>query len=138
MFKGRIKVRVEDRKVVREGGGSAWLRFLGAQIEMKEPGDACELEIRAPELLETRFQRLLSQANDHITPKTLQEATDPSAKPTSLGSFVPEKLLSQNENNTLYWTVFAKNSESGRAVCILAHISNIFSISNTEAITMCY
>ncbi|KAH8602790.1 hypothetical protein B0O99DRAFT_666403 [Bisporella sp. PMI_857] len=118
LFKGRIKVRVEDRKVVREGGGSAWLRFLGAQIEMKEPGDACELEIRAPELLETRFQILLSQANDHITPETLQEATDPSAKPTSLGSFVPEKLLSQNENNTLYWTVFAKNSESGRATII--------------------
>ncbi|KAK0730693.1 hypothetical protein B0H67DRAFT_46756 [Lasiosphaeris hirsuta] len=36
LFRKRIVVEEEDRRLVREGGGSSWLSFCGARLEAKE------------------------------------------------------------------------------------------------------
>ncbi|OTA69509.1 adenine nucleotide alpha hydrolases-like protein [Hypoxylon sp. EC38] len=44
LFKGRIIVRDEDRRIVREGGGSAWLNIRKAEVETKADREAvCQI-----------------------------------------------------------------------------------------------
>ncbi|KAI1341552.1 hypothetical protein F5Y15DRAFT_359832 [Xylariaceae sp. FL0016] len=74
LFKGRIVVREEERRPVREGGGCAWLSIRSARVEMKVPppqtqtgeaGDAGDPllssatdweGVRIPPLLDPRFE----------------------------------------------------------------------------------
>ncbi|KAI1090635.1 adenine nucleotide alpha hydrolases-like protein [Rostrohypoxylon terebratum] len=61
LFKGRVIVRDDDKRVVREGGGSSWLSIRDAQIEMKSDGES-ETEahgVRIPSLLDTKFEHVL-------------------------------------------------------------------------------
>ncbi|KAK8088862.1 Diphthine--ammonia ligase [Apiospora hydei] len=65
LFKGRIIVHEDDRKVVREGGGSLWLSIRKACVEMKPQGQspnaqtAGESIVRTPALLDDRFEGIL-------------------------------------------------------------------------------
>ncbi|KAH8164816.1 hypothetical protein CIB48_g3430 [Xylaria polymorpha] len=65
LFKGRIVVSDENRRVIREGGGCAWLSFRRADVVLKdEPEQAGEsqthtLDIRIPELFDPRFDDTL-------------------------------------------------------------------------------
>lgn len=62
LFKGRIVMSEEDRRVVHEGGGCAWLSFRRADVVLKdEPEQAGELstpslDIQTPRLLDPRFE----------------------------------------------------------------------------------
>lgn len=62
LFKGRIVITEEDRRVVFEGGGCAWLSFRRADVVLKdEPEQAGELptsslDIQTPRLLDPRFE----------------------------------------------------------------------------------
>ncbi|KAH6675654.1 ATP binding L-PSP endoribonuclease family protein-like protein [Halenospora varia] len=58
LFKGRIEVLEEDRSIVREGGGAAWLRIPKARVVMKEVDESTSPECRIPTLLEKRFQEV--------------------------------------------------------------------------------
>ncbi|KAI0013364.1 adenine nucleotide alpha hydrolases-like protein [Xylariaceae sp. FL0662B] len=69
LFKGRIVVRDEARRVVREGGGSAWLSIRDAAVEMKDEAAlrTCEaggLGIRVPELFDPNFKDVLDSLRD--------------------------------------------------------------------------
>ncbi|KAI6082107.1 adenine nucleotide alpha hydrolases-like protein [Hypoxylon rubiginosum] len=68
LFRGRIVVREEDRRVVREGGGSAWLNIREAEVEMKSDGDvdAASRGVRVPGLLETRFETILESLKSSV------------------------------------------------------------------------
>jgi diphthine-ammonia ligase len=58
LFRKRIVVREDDRRVVDEGGGSARLSILRARVEDKPPVDdaaAAGGEVRIPDLLDARF-----------------------------------------------------------------------------------
>ncbi|RYP76190.1 hypothetical protein DL771_002014 [Monosporascus sp. 5C6A] len=64
LFKGRVVVREENTRVVREGGGSVWLSVRDAAVEMKgkaspEETDIKDSGIRTPELLDPRFEATL-------------------------------------------------------------------------------
>ncbi|KAI0193301.1 hypothetical protein EV127DRAFT_335446 [Xylaria flabelliformis] len=65
LFKGRIIISEENRRVIREGGGCAWLNFRRADVVLKdEPEQAGEspahtLDVRMPELLDPRFEDTL-------------------------------------------------------------------------------
>ncbi|KAI1821736.1 hypothetical protein F4861DRAFT_443628 [Xylaria intraflava] len=67
LFKGRIVISDEDRRVVREGGGSSWLRFPRADVvrknELELAGEslARAVAVRAPELLDPRFEDVIQQ-----------------------------------------------------------------------------
>ncbi|KAI0175625.1 adenine nucleotide alpha hydrolases-like protein [Hypoxylon sp. FL1284] len=74
LFRGRVVVREEDRKVVREGGGCAWLSIRRADVEMKDGGDEDVAErvvagegeggglgVRIPALLDGKFEMVLEE-----------------------------------------------------------------------------
>ncbi|KAI2618515.1 adenine nucleotide alpha hydrolases-like protein [Hypoxylon sp. NC1633] len=67
LFRGRIVVGDGDWKVVREGGGSAWLSIRDAKVEMKaEPQVLSEgtESVRIPDLLDLRFEDILKRLRD--------------------------------------------------------------------------
>ncbi|KAI1734330.1 hypothetical protein F4680DRAFT_438766 [Xylaria scruposa] len=85
LFKGRIVISDENRRVIREGGGCAWLNFRRADVVLKdEPEQAGELPthtlgVRIPELLDPRFEDtlqclLVSTAGDRQKPGFLNAA----------------------------------------------------------------
>ncbi|KAM0434514.1 hypothetical protein ACHAPT_003610 [Fusarium lateritium] len=75
LFKRRIAVPDEGRKVVREGGGCSWLLLGGARLEEK-PDSAQEPTVRIPDLLDPRFQAVLDELS---APWTAQETEHISA-----------------------------------------------------------
>ncbi len=60
LFKKRVVVEEIDRRVVTEGGGSAWLSLRNARLEDKgdDPKDA-EENVRIPDLLDPKFRAVL-------------------------------------------------------------------------------
>ncbi|KAJ4397162.1 hypothetical protein N0V93_001386 [Gnomoniopsis smithogilvyi] len=61
LFRKRVVVADEDRLVVREGGGQAWLKVVGAKVVEKTTSEAQELEVRRPDALDERFAAVLSE-----------------------------------------------------------------------------
>ncbi|CAN8099353.1 unnamed protein product [Discula destructiva] len=59
LFKKRIVVDEEDRVVVREGGGQAWLKMIRARLEDKTAGEEQDLNFRKPNLYDERFATVL-------------------------------------------------------------------------------
>ncbi|KAI1757205.1 hypothetical protein F4782DRAFT_218414 [Xylaria castorea] len=65
LFKGRIVVSDENRRVIREGGGCAWLNFRRADVVLKDELEQAgelqthTLDVRIPELLDPRFEDTL-------------------------------------------------------------------------------
>ncbi|TVY85712.1 Diphthine--ammonia ligase, partial [Lachnellula willkommii] len=59
LFKGRIEIQEQDRRIVREGGGAAWLRILRARVVMKTLGETTEEDCRIPTLLSPKFNTVL-------------------------------------------------------------------------------
>ncbi|KXX75230.1 Diphthine--ammonia ligase [Madurella mycetomatis] len=58
LFRKRIVVAEEDQRVVREGGGSAWLKLRNARLEDKIEHGA-DAGIRIPDLLDPKFASVL-------------------------------------------------------------------------------
>lgn len=71
LFKGRIIVQDDDRKIVREGGGSLWLSIRKACVEMKPQGQSSDKQpveepnVRTPALLDARFEAILDTVRSH-------------------------------------------------------------------------
>ncbi|KAI1213939.1 adenine nucleotide alpha hydrolases-like protein [Annulohypoxylon truncatum] len=63
LFKGRIVVCDNDKRVVREGGGSAWLSIREAQVEAKPEAEMVSKTegqgVRIPDLLDPKFENIL-------------------------------------------------------------------------------
>ncbi|KAL6868425.1 DNA-binding protein SMUBP-2 [Trichoderma novae-zelandiae] len=72
LFKKSISVPEAGRRLINEGGGSAWLMLRGAQLQDKhtDADDATtpEASIRIPELLDSRFQ---TEASGALEPRIL-------------------------------------------------------------------
>ncbi|KAI2613609.1 adenine nucleotide alpha hydrolases-like protein [Hypoxylon fragiforme] len=101
LFKGRIIIHDHDRRVVREGGGSAWLNIRQATVEMKADAEVAsgtmdDHSIRVPSLLDPRFeiilQTLCDEPNDDelgYDPILLSQASSSPLPPSSLSRFGP-------------------------------------------------
>ncbi|KAK0737585.1 hypothetical protein B0T21DRAFT_287884 [Apiosordaria backusii] len=61
LFKKRVVVPEDGKRVVREGGGTAWLSIRGAKLQDKKKtkGSGTGGKIRVPELLDGRFKAIL-------------------------------------------------------------------------------
>lgn len=69
LFRGRIMVGDADRGIVREGGGSTWLRVRDARVETKPVSAevAPSVDVRRPELLDARFKQVLDELDANET-----------------------------------------------------------------------
>ncbi|KAL2154004.1 hypothetical protein VTH82DRAFT_2680 [Thermothelomyces myriococcoides] len=79
LFQKRIVVAEEDRRVIREGGGSAWLSLRNARLEDKPTGKEDGVNIRIPNLLDPGFVRVLdalSGSENHSEPQTSSHTPD--------------------------------------------------------------
>ncbi|KAI1774039.1 adenine nucleotide alpha hydrolases-like protein [Hypoxylon cercidicola] len=95
LFRGRIVVRDDDRRVVREGGGSAWLSIHEATVEMKRDADAAsraadgELGIRIPGLLDSRFETVLESLKSNVDELGYEYTSLPQTSSSSLSLLKP-------------------------------------------------
>ena len=101
LFKKRVVVDEPDRRVVMEGGGSAWLSLRNARLEDKEDksvqGDA-EENVRIPDLLDPKFRGVLDalaslEADDASQLSSLHGESEDS--PPRLGSLQASSALQQ-------------------------------------------
>ena len=122
LFKGRIEIREEDRRIVREGGGAAWLRILDAKVVMKSHVAGEEL-CRVPDILEQRFKDVLDSLKNHSEPAEMPNLTSQSSLSTSFSSLDladTESLGMSNvtaiRDNALYWTVIGRRSDSSHTI----------------------
>ncbi|KAL2018884.1 hypothetical protein VTK56DRAFT_309 [Thermocarpiscus australiensis] len=96
LFRKRIVVAEEDRRVVREGGGSAWLMLRNAKLEVKGEenvdGDGKRERARIPDLLDPKFASMLdvlssSPVADDFLPLSLHSGLEGEGEnPPQLGA----------------------------------------------------
>jgi diphthine-ammonia ligase len=81
LFWKRIVVEEEDREVVREGGGTAWLNVRNARLEEKTVGEQEDHDsgrVRVPDLLDARFESVLQGLDRKEEPKVPDSQAPPS------------------------------------------------------------
>ncbi|KAI9852173.1 MAG: hypothetical protein M1838_001636 [Thelocarpon superellum] len=111
LWKKRIDVRPEDRRVIHEGAGSALLRINDAQLVVKRgelssddlsPGNRPrpQLDPRIPDLLDADFQRILERP---AGPSQTNETCASSTRPSPLG--VDTLALWTSQRSTTAWYV---------------------------------
>jgi diphthine-ammonia ligase len=88
LFRKRIRVPEEGKVIVKEGGGTSWVKLEGAVVEAKDlPKEEAEANVRQPELLDPRFERIfegLTTLDLWSDAPALPKSTDfPSPAPTS-------------------------------------------------------
>ncbi|KAG8419862.1 hypothetical protein J3458_004692 [Metarhizium acridum] len=110
LFKKRITVPDDGRKVIAEGGGSTWLMLRGAKLEDKAVHEQeTPSSVREPALLEASFQSV-ADALDQTTP--VKQAA----------GFGTSKLLPESDvqfradADTLHWFVVADPSATGPCI----------------------
>ncbi|TGO68278.1 hypothetical protein BOTNAR_0027g00360 [Botryotinia narcissicola] len=112
LFKKRIVVETEDTRIVREGGGSAWIKISKASLVDKESIENKESSCRVPELLEQRSLEILSALDKNGHSYDLSTSSTPGSG--SLESPTWE-LRSSTANgieggNMTHWTIIPESA----------------------------
>ena len=123
LFNGRIEIRDEDKRIVREGGGAAWLRILDAKVVMKDP-EISNRVCRIPDILEQRFKDVLDSLGNyseisHTIHSTIQESLSTMFSNLALMNMESSDTLdptARNQNDTLYWTVCGQRRDSSSTI----------------------
>ncbi|PKK42486.1 hypothetical protein CI102_14455 [Trichoderma harzianum] len=117
LFKKRISVPEERRRVVNEGGGSVWLMLRGAQLQEKNTNvddDASpESSVRIPELFDVKFHTILNTVMSAKSAEGSGKEVSGALTPRILGKDFPTTL--EEDDDFLRFSVLAKSS----AGCIL-------------------
>jgi diphthine-ammonia ligase len=118
LFKGRIEVREEDRRIVREGGGSAWLTILNAAVVMKDSDNLVRKECQIPDLLESRFSGVLNSLHSN---ELVASRLDENSKLVSSTSRLGQQLqqgpsFGVNPDSIVHWTFSAEGMSSRHTV----------------------
>ncbi|KAK4150563.1 hypothetical protein C8A00DRAFT_17937 [Chaetomidium leptoderma] len=99
LFRKRIVVPEEDRRVVREGGGSAFLSLRNARLEDKGDNERSGGDVRIPDLLDSKFVGVLGAlSSPGIDESSLGLESSLNAGDESspqLGDLQPSKKLQQ-------------------------------------------
>jgi hypothetical protein len=121
LFKGRIEIREEDRRVVREGGGAAWLRFLDARVVMKSSEEESpRLDCRIPDLLEPKFAGIL----ENLEAFGKDDGGAGLASSIDLSARTPSYSLQLSDISSpggggdgfLYWTIAAERKQTTQTI----------------------
>ncbi|KAF7892774.1 uncharacterized protein EAF02_000312 [Botrytis sinoallii] len=112
LFKKRIVVKTEDTRIVREGGGSAWIQIRKASLVDKESIENKESSCRVPELFDQRSLETLSALDKNDHSYDLSTSSTPGSG--SLASPMWElKSLSANGiegRNMIHWTIIPESA----------------------------
>lgn len=117
LFRGRIVVAESQRRLVREGGGSGWLVFKGAKVQMKQ--ETPQLDggnARTPDLFDHPFTRTLQLlANAEIAAQL--DTTSPATRQVS-GASIPlsenfSSCVDKSGNLKHRWTTVARQEVIG-------------------------
>lgn len=114
LFKKRIAVEAKDTRIVREGGGSAWLQIYDASLVDKEIDKNEKESWRVPELFDQRSSDILSllgRNGDSHDPSTSSMADGESSASPEWELKSPN-LKGIEDGNMLHWTVVAENASS--------------------------
>ena len=107
LFKRRIEIQEKDRRVVREGGGSAWLKIREATVAMKSPDGLAKKECRIPDMLEPRFRKAHNALNNNIQVVNFAEQKIQSFTPAQQSKLIllERKPSSPNteQRHTIHW-----------------------------------
>lgn len=118
LFKGRVEVQDKDKRIIREGSGSAWLQICDAKVIMKDSVEDVKQRCRIPDLLEPRFKSIFDSIPAES--KTTGSPTPDNPKHSPLQSSSKQKdmcsLRSTTQNTTLHWTVVAGGNPTNCAV----------------------
>jgi len=112
LFKGRIEIQEKDQKIVRGGGGSAWLSILNASVVMKSQDAEVRKTCRVPDLLERRFTDCLDILNESNNSAIQPVLPGQDAWSTPLISLKFQK----DEGTANYWTVTGNGMKSQGSV----------------------
>src|SRR6185437_16112360 len=104
LLKGRIEVKEEDLRVVREGGGSAWLSIRDAKVVMKDEDEVEVKECRVPNLFESRFEEVLEELSKLEAESLPQQSSHGRLEKYNRELYKPSKAL---EKTTTDSTIFA-------------------------------
>ncbi|AEO65346.1 uncharacterized protein THITE_2112245 [Thermothielavioides terrestris NRRL 8126] len=123
LFQKRIVVAEEDRRVISEGGGSAWLRLQNARLENKgatNTTDGMECRVRVPDLLDPKFNGVLGALS---CPDAGEPLPDPQSRPLDVedGNSVKLGSLQSGVNRKLQTWCFVV----GRSASIEAETQTI-------------
>ncbi|EDO01935.1 hypothetical protein SS1G_04410 [Sclerotinia sclerotiorum 1980 UF-70] len=119
LFRKRIEVETGNSRIVREGGGSAWLQIGDASLVDKEIGEDEEISCRAPELLDQRSLEILSALKrnkdfDDLSESSMTDGESPTSSAWELKSPISNKV---ENSNILHWTIVPENgSGSGSSI----------------------
>lgn len=128
LFKWRIEIEEKDRRIVREGGGSAWLRILHAKLVMKTPESPPRRDCRVPELLESRFKDLLRDLYIDNKSENPLSSRDSSSRSVSMSMRKESNLQEADvtQDDTIYWTI--SSPSTGPLTTISAEAERIITI----------
>jgi diphthine-ammonia ligase len=117
LFKGRIEILEEDRRIVREGGGAAWLRILKARVVIKNSGEATEKDCRIPTLLSQRFNDVLEVLKSDSKVAGTRHPIG-STKTTTTSNEQPHILSNslKEQESIIHWTLASEKSSQGFSV----------------------
>ncbi|CAG7555451.1 unnamed protein product [Fusarium equiseti] len=112
VFKKRITILEQGRKIVREGGGCSWLLLAGAQVEDKQD-PAAESTVRVPDLLDARFKAVFDELPVSLDQLKHMDASTITMKPTPLPK---DTGFSVEDADTQRWSVLPDVSTSERPI----------------------
>ncbi|CAG8980276.1 hypothetical protein HYALB_00008896 [Hymenoscyphus albidus] len=132
LFKGRIEISDDNRVIVREGGGAAWLQISEAKVIMKDRVDSSATIPRIPDLLDSKFRTILESLDGG------HESID-----THSGSSGenPKKPMSRVDPDILYWTVSPNQSTTVLSVSdqtsdVVLQVQRLLEQNNLTAISI--
>ncbi|KAF9770058.1 hypothetical protein IL306_012438 [Fusarium sp. DS 682] len=111
VFKKRIIVPDQGRKIVREGGGCSWLMLGGAQVEGKQD-IAAKPTVRIPDLLDPRFKAVF----DDLPPPMNELNVDTFAIGRKLVPLSHDTGSLATDSELLRWSILPDLSSSERSI----------------------
>ncbi|KAA8576496.1 hypothetical protein EYC84_006607 [Monilinia fructicola] len=137
---GEIAVEAKDTRIVREGGGSAWLQIYDASLVDKEIDKNEKESWRVPELFDQRSSDILSllgRNGDSHDPSTSSMADGESSASPEWELKSPN-LKGIEDGNMLHWTVVAENATSLSTTDIVSTTIILRSMEDFTAINKIY
>ncbi|QSZ29732.1 hypothetical protein DSL72_004249 [Monilinia vaccinii-corymbosi] len=143
LFKKRIVVEAKDTRIVREGGGSAWLQICDASLVDKEANESEKRFWRVPELFDQRSSEvlLLLEKNGIFHDPSTSSMADGESSASPAWKLNPPNLKGIEGGNVLHWTVSPEDAcssfleEAENVVETLKSRLNQASLSTTHIVS---